>query len=161
VATGRYGSLIWGFFSIDLEIALLADSWRVNRCGSLKFVTDIPSNPGTIMTEIVGEHQLKLRLFCWLKISGCEPIFRELRTLNWRRFGSPSSINRLDPSGESSLQKSLSLNSYFVTPHSRRYGDVTATYIYAGRKYPHIHTLSINTDKNQRTEVRGALYVPT
>jgi len=46
-----------------------------------------------------------------------------------------------------------------VTPRSHGYGDVTATYIYRS-KYPHIYTLSISTDKNQSTKVRGALYIP-
>jgi len=32
-----------------------------------------------------------------------------------------------------------------VMPRSRRYEDVTATYIYAGRKYSHVYTLSIST----------------
>ena len=33
--------------------------------------------------------------------------------------------------------------------------------IYAGQKYPHVYTLSINTGKNQSTEASGALYIPT
>ena len=33
--------------------------------------------------------------------------------------------------------------------------------IYVGQKYPHIYTLSISTSKNQSTEARGALYIPT
>jgi len=33
--------------------------------------------------------------------------------------------------------------------------------IYAGRKYPHVYTLSISTGKNQSTKLRGALYIPT
>ena len=33
--------------------------------------------------------------------------------------------------------------------------------IYTGQKYPHVYTLSINTDKNQSTELYGALYIPT
>ena len=32
---------------------------------------------------------------------------------------------------------------------------------YAGQKYPHVYTLSISTGKNQSTEARGALYIPT
>ena len=48
-----------------------------------------------------------------------------------------------------------------VTPRSCGYGDVTATCIYAGQKYPHVYTLSISTGKNQSTEARGALYIPT
>jgi len=47
-----------------------------------------------------------------------------------------------------------------VTPQSRGYGDVTATYI-IGQKYHHIYTLSINTSKNQSSEIRDALYIPT
>jgi len=33
--------------------------------------------------------------------------------------------------------------------------------IYAGRKYPHIYTLSISTGKNQSTKLRDVLYIPT
>ena len=33
--------------------------------------------------------------------------------------------------------------------------------IYIGQKYPHIYTLSISTSKNQSTEARGALYIPS
>ena len=33
--------------------------------------------------------------------------------------------------------------------------------IYASQKYPHVYTLSIRTSKNQSTEARGALYIPT
>jgi len=33
--------------------------------------------------------------------------------------------------------------------------------IYVGRKYPHIYTLSISTDKNQSTKAHSALYIPT
>jgi len=33
--------------------------------------------------------------------------------------------------------------------------------IYVSQKYLHVYTLSINTGKNQSTEVRGALYIPT
>ena len=33
--------------------------------------------------------------------------------------------------------------------------------IYAGRKYPHVYTLSISTGKNQSTKARGALYILT
>ena len=33
--------------------------------------------------------------------------------------------------------------------------------IYAVRKYPHTHILSISTSKNQSMKVCGALYVPT
>ena len=33
--------------------------------------------------------------------------------------------------------------------------------IYAGQKYPRVYTLSISTGKNQSTEARGALYIPT
>ena len=40
-----------------------------------------------------------------------------------------------------------------VTPRSRRYRDITATYIRRS-KYPHIYTLSISTGKNQSTKVR-------
>jgi len=29
------------------------------------------------------------------------------------------------------------------------------------QKYPHIYTLSISTSKNQSSELRGALYIPT
>jgi len=32
--------------------------------------------------------------------------------------------------------------------------------IYACRKYPHVYTLSISTDKNQSVKVRGALCIP-
>jgi len=31
--------------------------------------------------------------------------------------------------------------------------------IYEGQKYTYIYTLSINTDKNQSMELRGALYI--
>jgi len=33
--------------------------------------------------------------------------------------------------------------------------------IYISWKYPHAHTLSISTCKNQNTEVYGASYIPT
>ena len=33
--------------------------------------------------------------------------------------------------------------------------------VYAGRKYPHVYTLSISTGKNQSTKARGTLYIPT
>jgi len=33
--------------------------------------------------------------------------------------------------------------------------------IYIGRKYLHIYMLSISTRKNQSSEIRGALYIPT
>ena len=33
--------------------------------------------------------------------------------------------------------------------------------IYAGQKYPYVYTLSISIGKNQSTEARGALYIPT
>ena len=33
--------------------------------------------------------------------------------------------------------------------------------IYVDQRYPHIYTLSISTYKNQSTEARGALYIPT
>ena len=33
--------------------------------------------------------------------------------------------------------------------------------IYVGQKYPHIYMLSISTGKNQSTEARGSLYIPT
>ena len=69
---------------MDLEISMLADNWRADRFGSLKFVTDIPSDLGAIMTEIVGEHRLILCLFSLPKISECEPNFQRLRILNWR-----------------------------------------------------------------------------
>jgi len=32
--------------------------------------------------------------------------------------------------------------------------------IYVGQKYPHVHTLSISTGKNQSTKIRDALYIP-
>ena len=40
------------------------------------------------------------------------------------------------------------------------YGDVTVTYIRRS-KISHVYTLSISTGKNQSTEARGALYIPT
>jgi len=33
--------------------------------------------------------------------------------------------------------------------------------IYVGQIYPHIYTLSISIGKNQSSEIRGALYIPT
>jgi len=47
-----------------------------------------------------------------------------------------------------------------VTPRSRRYVGVTVTYIRMS-KIPHIYTLNISTGKNQSTEVRVTLYIPT
>jgi len=48
----------------------------------------------------------------------------------------------------------------FVTPQSRGYRDVTATYI-RGQKYPHVYTLSINISNNQSLKICGELYIPT
>jgi len=55
------------------------------------------------------------------------------------------------------LQKNHNVHIMHVTPQSRGYGDVTATYI-RRLKYPHIYTLSISTYKNE--SICGALYIP-
>jgi len=44
----------------------------------------------------------------------------------------------------------------FVTPRSRGYGDVTATYIRRSKIPSHIYMLSISAGKNQSTKTRGA-----
>ena len=57
------------------------------------------------------------------------------------------------------LQRKEMIND--VTSRSRGYGDVTATYIRRSEIPSRIYTLSISTCKNQSTEARGALYIPT
>ena len=46
-----------------MEIALLADSWRVDWSGFLKLVAGIPSNFGAMKTEIEGKQWLIPCLF--------------------------------------------------------------------------------------------------
>ena len=96
----------------------LVDSWSVNRLESLKLVTDISSNHGAMITEIVWQRRLISYWFSWPKILRCRLTFRGL----WIWIGDssvppPLFISRVKPLGWRSIifssWRGLALKSFF------------------------------------------------